>query len=117
MNRRNFLHQLGLATSGTFLAFSGFERRAQALAENGNIAKLRAYGFGELVPTDERKTRAKLLCRCPKGFEYKVFGRVENQMSDGRVTPAAHDGMETFEVKNGLRIIRNHEVGGRSCAA
>ena len=111
MNRRNFLHQLGFAASGTFLAFSGFERRAQALTENGNLAGLRAYGFGELVPTATKNTGESFLA-LPKGFEYNIVGKVKNPMSDGRVTPAAHDGMATFQVKNELRIVRNHEVAG-----
>ncbi|HEY0658169.1 MAG TPA: alkaline phosphatase PhoX [Pyrinomonadaceae bacterium] len=111
MNRRNFLHRLGLATSGTLLAFSGFQRRAQALAENGHLASLRAYGFGELVPKATVNTGETFLA-LPKGFEYKVIGKVKSQMTDGRVTPASHDGMATFQVKNELRIIRNHEVSG-----
>jgi hypothetical protein len=48
----------------------------------------------------------------PKGFEYNVIGKVKNPLADGRLTPAAHDGMATFQVKNELRIVRNHEVSG-----
>ena len=33
-------------------------------------------------------------------------------MADGRATPPAHDGMATFQVKNELRIVRNHEISG-----
>ena len=111
MNRRNFLWQIGLATSGTFLAFSGFQRRAQAFAEYGNLTNLRAYGFGELVPTATKNTGETFLA-LPKGFEYKVIGKVKSQMADNRMTPASHDGMATFQVKNELRIVRNHEVSG-----
>ena len=113
MDRRNFLWQLGLAAGGTFLAFSGFERRAQVFAETGNLSKLRAFGFGELAPTATKNTGETFLA-LPKGFEYNVFGKVKNQMADGRLTPAAHDGMATFQVKNELRIVRNHEVAGGS---
>ena len=113
MNRRNFLWQIGLATSGTFLAFSGFQRRAEGFIENGNLTNLRAPGYGELLPTAAKNTGETYLA-LPKGFEYNVFGKVKGQMSDGRLTPASHDGMETFQVKNELRIVRNHEVSGGS---
>ena len=33
-------------------------------------------------------------------------------MSDGYPTPAAHDGMATFNVKGELRLLRNHEING-----
>lgn len=41
-------------------------------------------------------------------------------MSDGHLTPAAHDGMAAFHVKGQLRLIRNHELNipvGRTGAA
>lgn len=113
MNRRNFLWNLGLATSGTFLALNGFERRARAFAESGNLARLRAYGFGELVPTATKNT-GEIFLALPKGFEYNVVGKVKTPMSDGRITPPAHDGMASFKLNNEIRVIRNHEVtGGR----
>ena len=113
MNRRNFLWQLGLATSGTFLAFSGLQNRVRAFAETGNMASLRAYGFGELIPTATKNTGETFLA-LPKGFEYNVIGKVKSRMADGNTTPASHDGMAAFFVKNELRVVRNHEVtGGR----
>lgn len=113
MDRRNFLLNLGLATSGTFLALSGFEQRAQAFSESGNLARLRAYGFGELKPTVTKNTGETFLA-LPEGFEYNVIGKVKTPMADGRITPPAHDGMASFKVKNEIRIVRNHEItGGR----
>ncbi|HEX8287755.1 MAG TPA: alkaline phosphatase PhoX [Pyrinomonadaceae bacterium] len=111
MNRRNFLWQLGLATSGTFLAFSGFQRRAEGFVENGNLANLRAQGFGELVPTAAKNTGETYLA-LPKGFEYNIIGKVNGKLSDGQITPPSHDGMAAFQVKNELRVVRNHEVSG-----
>lgn len=111
MKRRDFLRNLGLATSGAFLAYNGFQNRAEALAESGNLADLRAAGFGELVPTAAKNTGETFLA-LPKGFEYNVVGKAKNPLSDGRTTPGAHDGMATFQVKNELRIVRNHEVAG-----
>lgn len=111
MNRRNFLWQLGVASSGTFLAFNGFQSRARALSDTGSLAKLRASGFGELIPTATKNTGETYLA-LPKGFEYNVIGKVKSTMADGQITPPAHDGMAAFMVRNELRVIRNHEVAG-----
>jgi secreted PhoX family phosphatase len=113
MNRRNFLYQIGLATGGAMAAFHGFQNRALAFAETGNLANFRAAGFGDLVPTATKNTSETFLA-LPKGFEYNVIGKVKNPLSDGRMTPGAHDGMATFQVKNELRIVRNHEVANGS---
>ena len=111
MDRRNFLYQLGLTSGGLALACTGLAQRAEAFSANGNLGKLKAIGFGELVPTAAKNT-GEMLLELPKGFEYNVIGKVKTQMADGQITPAAHDGMATFKVKNELRIIRNHEVSG-----
>ncbi|MEQ1607334.1 MAG: alkaline phosphatase PhoX, partial [Pyrinomonadaceae bacterium] len=80
-----------------------------ALADDPRPNAYRAIGFGELVPTATKNTGETFLS-LPKGFDYNVIGRVKGMMSDGRPTPAAHDGMWTFKVKDQLRIVRNHEV-------
>ncbi|MFO7591775.1 MAG: DUF839 domain-containing protein [Acidimicrobiia bacterium] len=47
----------------------------------------------------------------PKGFEYAVFGVAGSTMTDGNITPNAHDGMGCFAGKKGrVRLVRNHEV-------
>ncbi len=111
MNRRSFLIDLGLTSGGAFLAFGGLAKRADALTNAGNLSHLKAAGFGELVPTAAKNTGETFLA-LPKGFEYNVFGKAGADMSDGRKTPKAHDGMATFNVRGELRIIRNHEVSG-----
>jgi len=113
MNRRSFLTNLGLASSGTFLAFSGLAKRADTLINTGDVSHLKAAGFGELIPTATKNTGETFLA-LPKGFEYNVFGKAGAKMSDGRITPRAHDGMETFKVRGELRIVRNHEVANSS---
>jgi secreted PhoX family phosphatase len=113
MDRRNFLHRLGLASGGLIVACSGLTKRAEVLAQAGNYSNLRAAGYGELVPTAAKNTGETFLA-LPKGFEYNVIGKVGGAMSDSNKTPRAHDGMAAFKVKNELRIVRNHEVtGGR----
>ncbi|MCS6873545.1 MAG: PhoX family protein [Pyrinomonadaceae bacterium] len=110
VSRREFLK--GVATSGALLAFSGFQKRAEAILTN-SVADLKAYGFGELFPTPAKNT-GEIYLALPKGFQYNVIGKVKSRMSDGNLTPPAHDGMSTFLVKGELRIVRNHEVtGGR----
>jgi len=56
----------------------------------------------------------------PEGFEYNVIGKTGAKMSDGNLTPAAHDGMAAFKVNGELRLVRNHEINnglGRDGAA
>jgi len=113
MKRRDFLYQLGLYSGSLALAGSGLTRRAEAFAETGDLSKFRAAGYGELFPTATKNTGETFLA-LPKGFEYNVFGKTKSLMKDGNATPAAHDGMWLFNVKNEMRLIRNHEVtGGR----
>ena len=112
MDRRKFLERIGLAAGGSYLLFSGFSQRAEAISGGSTPSSLKAYGFGELSPVAARNTGEKLLA-LPKGFEYNVFGLKGKIMSDGRPTPPAHDGMWTFRVGKELRLVRNHEVTNR----
>jgi hypothetical protein len=113
MKRRDFLTTLGLAGAGALIGFSGFARRAQVFAQTGDLSALRSLGWGELVPAAAKNTGETFLA-LPKGFEYTVIGKYKDAMSDGRPTPAAHDGMAAFRSGKEIRVIRNHEVtGGR----
>lgn len=110
MYRRNFL--FSAAAGGLALSLGGFLSRAEAFLD-GNFASLKATGFGELFPTAAQNTGEKLL-HLPKGFAYKVLGRMGDVMKDGRKTPKLHDGMAAFAVGGELRIVRNHEVNNRT---
>jgi secreted PhoX family phosphatase len=112
MNRRNFLFNATMASGGAALAFGGFARRAEALREAKNLAPFRAAGYGELSPMATQNTGETYLA-LPKGFQYKVFGKAGDVMTDGQKTPRAHDAMATFRVQGDLRIIRNHEIYNR----
>ena len=112
MNRREFLFNAALASGGAALMFGGFLRRTDIFAQTGNFENLRAIGYGELVPTAAKNT-GEMFLTLPKGFEYKVFGKVGDVMTDGQRTPRAHDAMATFQVKGDLRIVRNHEIYNR----
>jgi secreted PhoX family phosphatase len=85
--------------------------RAEAITATGDTASVRALGYGDLAPTAAKNT-GEVMLALPRGFEYNVIGKVGSVMSDGRPTPARHDGMWTFKVGRELRIVRNHEVSG-----
>ncbi|MFN6962221.1 MAG: alkaline phosphatase PhoX [Pyrinomonadaceae bacterium] len=113
MDRRSFLTNLGCAAGSLAIACSGLGRRAEALVQTGDLSRLRAVGYGELSPTAAKNT-GEVYLSLPKGFEYTVIGKTGDKMSDGRPTPARHDGMAAFRVGGELRLVRNHEVtGGR----
>src|SRR6476660_2968576 len=66
-------------------------------------------GYGPLAPVRDQRTGSELLA-LPHGFEYWSFGEVGSLMSDGRRTPAAHDGMAAFQNGRKIHLVRNHEV-------
>lgn len=108
MDRRTFIRDLAYFSGGLALAYSSLGNRV-AIANASGANALKAFGYGEILPTAARNTGETFLS-LPKGFDYNVIGRVNILMSDGRPTPAQHDGMWTFKVGKELRIVRNHEV-------
>jgi len=83
MNRRSFLSSVAFAGSGLVLSFSGLAKRAEVFSDTGNLSKLKAFGFGELIPTAAKNTGETYLA-LPTGFEYNVIGKVKGVMSDGQ---------------------------------
>lgn len=78
-------------------------------------------GYAPPVPRPARNT-GEILLEVPDGFEYTVFSRTGDPLSDGRLTPSSHDGMAAFQVGGEVRLVRNHEVRspiapGRAIAA
>jgi len=106
LSRRSFIaYSAGLA--GT--AVAGFAT-LQALVQRGVrgvehlIAGVGEGAYGPLEPAGPELA-------LPAGFEYHRFSVTGTPMSDGRPTPAAHDGMAAFPLPNGnIRLIRNHEL-------
>jgi secreted PhoX family phosphatase len=109
MDRRRFLYDLGVFSGGLALACGGLGRRAEVLADTGDLSRFRAAGYGELSPVKPVNGDTAYLA-LPAGFCYTVIGKTGDKMSDGRPTPAKHDGMATFKVGGELRVVRNHEV-------
>jgi secreted PhoX family phosphatase len=103
MNRRHFLHLSPLMISAAMGGFRSLDpmRSAYRAPENG--------GYGPLRPTAAEGT-GEILLDLPEGFRYQAFGRTGERMSDGILTPPAHDGMAAFQVGKELRLVRNHEV-------
>lgn len=98
------------AAAGAGLAFNRLVERG-GLYASGRYDELiaRAGAYGQLHPTAAKNT-GEVLLALPEGFEYHVFGRTGDKMSDGRATPRAHDGMAAFQVGSELRLVRNHEI-------
>lgn len=64
-----------------------------------------------LQPVSDMTTGLPLL-RLPPGFRYASFGWTGDPMSDGIITPGAHDGMGIIADDHGiLTLCRNHELG------
>jgi uncharacterized protein len=99
-SRREFLRTAGLYGAG----FVGL----RALVNQPLAAALEAAahpGFGPLV--DDRRG----MLRLPRGFRYTVFSRTGEEMADGLLVPAMHDGMAAFAGPNGRTVlVRNHEM-------
>lgn len=125
MDRRDFLRGTA-ALAGTAAAGTGlsglFARAATATrgdpAERGNgrrTGRDKAGGYGELRPARPEAAGEGLSTQVayltlPPDFRYVVFGRDGSPMSDGTLTPPAHDGMSSFFLAGALRLVRNHEV-------
>ncbi|HKX28450.1 MAG TPA: alkaline phosphatase PhoX [Blastocatellia bacterium] len=76
------------------------------------IAAKGAGAYGALRPSPSRNT-GELLLALPDGFNYTVFSRTGDLMSDGNLTPGSHEGMAAFNVEGELRLIRNHRVNNQ----
>ena len=109
MDRRSFLYRLGLFSGGLAAASGSLTKRAEVLAQTGDLSNLRASGYGALVPAAAKNTGETYLA-LPKGFEYNIIGKTGAPMSDNNKTPAKHDGMAAFKVRGELRVVRNHEI-------
>lgn len=99
----------GLSGAG-LLAFQGLAARFALLNASANASKAAiAAGYGPLAPARAKNT-GEIFLALPRDFQYTVFSKTGNIMSDGQPTPSAHDGMAAFRVGRELRLIRNHEI-------
>jgi uncharacterized protein len=105
IHRRNFLSAAPFAVSAAMQTFAALDPR-RALKE---LLAPANGGYGALQPARANNTGETLLA-LPAGFQYNVFGKTGDRMSDGNLTPRHHDGMAAFQVKGELRLVRNHEI-------
>jgi secreted PhoX family phosphatase len=131
-DRRTFLRKSTLIAGGAIVApsLSGLVACNDFVAPTspgGKILPRATRGGGGYGPL----FRAGPELALPEGFQYVKFGVEGTPMSDGNVTPKAHDGMAAFEFgrsredfedddddrdssepERRIRLIRNHEMRG-----
>ncbi len=75
-----------------------------------------AVGYGPLHPAKCEATGLTLV-KLPDGFRYRSFGWAKDKMTDGHLTPHAHDGMAVVAADGDrLTLVRNHEISGKGKA-
>jgi secreted PhoX family phosphatase len=109
VDRRAFL-TVSAAAAGS-LAAAPFEALLAHGPQGRPHDRHHSPDYGPLVAAIDETTGLPLLL-LPEGFRYLSFGWTGDIMSDGLVTPGAHDGMAAFQISNRrVRLVRNHEVG------
>jgi hypothetical protein len=110
VDRRAFLTKTAVA-AGALTVAGPFEALLAHGPQGSAEDRQHSPDYGPLVETVDETTRLPLLL-LPEGFRYLSLGWTGDMMSDGILTPPAHDGMaalKSFERK--VRLVRNHEVG------
>jgi secreted PhoX family phosphatase len=110
VNRRAFLTG-SVVAAGTMAAATPFNALLAHGPQGRPNRRNNSPDYGPLVEAIDETTGLPLLL-LPEGFWYRSFGWTGDMMSDGLLTPGAHDGMATFySIHKRVRIVRNHEVG------
>lgn len=90
IDRRRFLQTLAVAATTP----------ASAIARDDDGAK-----FGRLTSDPDG------ILDLPAGFSYTIISRRGEEMDDGLLVPALHDGMAAFPAEDGtVRLVCNHEI-------
>jgi uncharacterized protein len=109
-DRRRFLTQSAMA-AGALTVAGTFEALLAQGPQGAQHDRRHSPDYGPLVEAVDETTGLPLLL-LPEGFRYLSLGWTGDMMTDGLVTPAAHDGMAVFPWwGNRVRLVRNHEVG------
>jgi hypothetical protein len=107
INRRELL-RTGLLGTATLGLQGLVARNTLAAVHLQRDAANQDSGYGTLKRIPSKNTGDELLA-LPQGFQYTVFGKTGELMSDGYKTPPDHDGMAAFAVNGKVRLVRNHE--------
>lgn len=101
ISRRQFLTLAGVGVAGATLV--GPLQNLFARSATGQ--SILTTGYGSLIKDPQG------ILDLPAGFQYRVFSRTGEKMSDGATVPAMHDGMAAFSGPNNTTIlVRNHEL-------
>jgi secreted PhoX family phosphatase len=111
VDRRGFLSRSAIA-AGAIAVATPFEALLANGPQGGPNDRLASPDYGPLAAVTDETTGLPLLL-LPDGFRYLSFGWTGDMMTDGRLTPSAHDGMAAFGTAQPgvMRLVRNHEVG------
>lgn len=108
ISRRGFVG----ATSAWLIACNSSEplQALQAQQSSSNPSAEPSADYGPLLPVADETTGLPLL-KLPEGFSYLSMGWHKDVMTDGRLTPARHDGMGVVASdEDVITLVRNHEV-------
>lgn len=101
LQRRQFLHSLGVSGAALTLGFGGLQK---LMADAPPLVRLDESRFGPLLPDPQR------VLELPKGFTYRIISQTGIPMADGLLSPGRQDGMAAFPGPDGkVILIRNHE--------
>ena len=104
-SRRAFLRNTAFATVGFVGLRTLVNHKLIGAGSTGVV------GYGSLFDD------AQGLLKVPRGFSYTVFSRTGEEMVDGFLVPAAHDGMGAFPGPDGKTLlVRNHELTSKNPA-
>ena len=117
VDRRSFLRAGGMAAGVTIFGGTALQaltmRVAEAAPQDKGGGKDRSganVDYGPISLAAALNTGDRWLA-LPAGFEYTILTKTGAVMSDGRLTPRAHDGMGAFAQRRGTtRLICNHEI-------
>jgi secreted PhoX family phosphatase len=107
INRRGFL-----AGSASVVAVLG-ALQARRSAAASRESRFVPGPYGPLRPVKDLETGLPLI-HLPEGFEYRTYSWTGDAMSDGALTPGAHDGMgvvasRMVDGEREITLVRNHE--------
>lgn len=96
-------------------------RAAEAACQAAPASSLSVSPYGPIAPVNDLSTGLPIL-QLPPGFSYKTYGWRGDLMSDGLVTPSAHDGMGVARARKVGRsteivLVRNHEQSTGSASS
>lgn len=118
IDRRSFLRRGAALSGGALLSSSAMVALNTAVAgadddEDGDDEGRRLGGLVRMRPAcvDTSYPGAADIewLALPRGFRYAVLGVTGDALTDGNVTPSAHDGMAAFRRRGGVTLVRNHE--------